>query len=56
MTTPYQGTRVCIDCGLRVVALSTCTTTGDVHGPSRSMPNRWVVGRPVPAVPPKREP
>jgi hypothetical protein len=32
---PYEGTRFCIDCGLRVAALTTCSTTGDVHGPAQ---------------------
>jgi hypothetical protein len=32
---PYEGTRFCIDCCLRVVALSRCSFTGDVHGPAR---------------------
>jgi hypothetical protein len=35
MTPPYPGTRFCIDCGLRVVALSRCNATGDAHGPDR---------------------
>jgi hypothetical protein len=40
---PYNGTRFCIDCGLRVAALTQCSTTGDLHGPAAPSP-RWVDG------------